>query len=119
MLQNLAIDSDRGELHAKILAREQQGTTIIGPGLAVPHCRLAGIETPMMAAARTTEAIAMPGGPDPADLFFLIISDISDPSSHLLLMAEVARICSEPELAAALRSSEDAKSFMRILEHPS
>ena len=65
--------SDEAAYKADILAREEQGTTAIGNGIAVPHAKSAAVARPGLA-AMTVPAGVDYGAPDgqPSKLFFMI-----------------------------------------------
>ena len=58
---------------ADILAREAQGTTAIGEGIAVPHAKSAAVARPGLAAITVPAGVDY-GAPDgkPSNLFFMI-----------------------------------------------
>jgi PTS system nitrogen regulatory IIA component len=80
------------DLHAKLLERERQGSTAIGRGVAIPHCKLASLD-------RVVVAVGMaPGGvevdaPDRqrVRLFFLVISPEGSPAAHLQTLAAISK----------------------------
>ena len=80
------------ELLARLLEREQQGSTAIGRGIAIPHCKLARLERPVVAVGVTPGGIALEA-PDrePIRLFFLVVSPESSPAAHLQSLAAIAK----------------------------
>ncbi len=76
---------------AALAAREALGTTGLGKGIAIPHARLAGLDRPFAAFARTRRPLAFdaPDG-EPVSMFFLLVVPIDAAARHLEILAEVA-----------------------------
>ena len=74
-----------------LAAREAQGSTALGLGVAIPHTRITGLDRPVAALARTREPSDF-DAPDalPANLFFLLVVPRQGAAEHLSILAEVA-----------------------------
>ena len=83
------------DLHAKLLERERQGSTAIGRGAAIPHCKLSRLDRVVVAVAVLPDGIGgdSPDSPDhePVRLIFLVISPESSPAAHLQTLASISR----------------------------
>jgi nitrogen PTS system EIIA component len=80
------------ELYQKLWEREQIGSTGIGSGIAIPHCKLKGISKGVVSIG------TVPGGVDfgaadarPVRLVFLVISPSESPAEHLQVLAAISR----------------------------
>jgi PTS system nitrogen regulatory IIA component len=83
-------DADR--LYDKLLERERLGSTGIGAGVAIPHCKMKGLERAVVAIAaaqRPVEFGAVDG--QPVRLFFLVVSPNDSPAVHLQVLASISR----------------------------
>jgi PTS system nitrogen regulatory IIA component len=83
---------DPDELYHRLFEREQLASTGLGSGVAVPHCKVDGIDRVVMAIGvtqRPVEFDAVDG--EPVSLFFLIISPEDDPAAHLQALAAVSK----------------------------
>jgi mannitol/fructose-specific phosphotransferase system IIA component (Ntr-type) len=80
------------DLHAKLLEREQQGSTAIGNGVAIPHCKLPRLDRVVVAVGLAPDGVAIET-PDhqPVRLFFLVVSPESSPAAHLQTLAAIAK----------------------------
>jgi len=89
--RNGAIPS-AADLHAKLLERESQGSTAVGKGVAIPHCKLPGLERVVVAVALLPAGVDV-DSPDrqPVRLFFLVVSPESSPAQHLQSLAAISR----------------------------
>ena len=77
----------------KLLKREELGTTAIGKGVAVPHCRAAGIKSPLLLLGLSRDGVpfaAMDGKLSHA--FFLLVSPEDNPAAGLRLLAAIAAL---------------------------
>lgn len=83
---------DAGTVYRALLEREQLGSTGIGGGVAIPHCKLAGLEEGIVAVgiARPPVEFDAPDG-KPAAIFFLVLSPDRSPAEHLQALARISR----------------------------
>jgi len=84
--------ADAGELENRLLEREQLGSTGIGSGVAVPHCKMKGLERAVVAVGlkrRAVDFAAVDG--EPVSLFFLVVSPHDAPAAHLQVLAAISR----------------------------
>jgi mannitol/fructose-specific phosphotransferase system IIA component (Ntr-type) len=80
------------DLLTKLLERERQGSTAIGKGVAIPHCKLARLDRVVVAVGVAASGVAVET-PDqePVRLFFLVISPESSPAAHLQSLAAISK----------------------------
>jgi len=115
------------EARAEIEKREKVFPCIVAPGLAVPHARLAGLESPMIAIACNPNGIVY-GGKDVStqvislnmntfiNVMVLILSPLDDPNLHLQVMSMLAKSFADPaniRQVAGLRTPADVISFFK------
>ena len=107
---------DEKELLARLLEREEERSTGVGGGLALPHARLSGLETSVLLVGRACEGLdfAAPDG-EPVDLFFLLLSPAEARSEHLRLLARVARIFAPEGILERLRAAPGPKQLFQLL----
>lgn len=108
--------SDVDSYKEAILARENQGTTAIGEGIAVPHAKSDSVKTPGLS------AITVPGGVDygapdgkPSDILFMIAAPM-DGDLHLEILSRLMVMLMEPEFCNALRNAKTADEFLDIID---
>ena len=80
------------DLYDKLIERERQGSTAIGKGVAIPHCKLPRLERGLLAVGTVPLGVAIPT-PDqePVRLIFLVVSPESSPADHLQSLAAIAK----------------------------
>lgn len=92
------------ELVAGMLAREKLGSTAMGDGIALPHCRLRDCEQPTGVLLTLTDPLPFdaPDGDD-VDLVFALVVPQEATQEHLNILADLARLFSQPQFCAAMR----------------
>ena len=108
--------ADRQEYKHEILLREEQGTTAIGEGIAVPHAKSDSVKVPGLS------AITVKGGVDyeapdgkPSDILFMITAPM-DGDLHLEILSRLMVMLMEPEFCNALRNAKTAGEFLQIID---
>lgn len=104
------------DIFDNILQRERLGSTGIGDGVAIPHCKLTGLTRLHGLFARAERPIdfdALDG--QPVDLIFLLMAPEHAGADHLKALARVARVLREPGNLQRLRATRDAEGLHRIL----
>lgn len=75
----------------KLLKREELGTTAIGKGVAVPHCRAKGLKVPALLLGLSPDGVAFDAvDGKPSHVFFLLVSPEDNPGAGLRLLAAIA-----------------------------
>lgn len=99
-----------------LLEREALGSTALGRGVAVPHCKMAGLPRAVLAVAACPEGVEF-GAEDgsPARLVFLLVSPTASPADHLRSLAAIsAWVKTHPDLDS-LVAIADAEELVRRL----
>ncbi len=85
-------------------AREDQVSTDLGNGVAIPHARCAGLASPVVVFGRSQEGIVFSlDSPQTVQLVFLLVTPAEQPETQLGLLKQLARLCHEPSVLDALR----------------
>ena len=103
-----------------LMARERLGSTAVGAGVAIPHCRLDVCTAPIAALLRLEAPVDF-DAPDrePVDLLFVLVVPGEAHEEHLQLLASAARALNEPRYRTALRgASDDLDLFEKALYSP-
>ncbi len=107
------------DLFEALLQRERLGSTGVGRGIAIPHCRLAGVTRLACVFARLEEPIpfdALDG--QPVDLVFLLLAPEDAGADHLKALARLSRLMRDPQLMMQLRAAKDQTSLYALLTQP-
>ena len=111
-----ASDITPGHVFDKLIERERLGSTGLGHGVAIPHCRVAGEGQALGAFVKLDTPIdfdAVDG--QPVDLLFALVVPESAPQEHLQLLAQVAELFSDTDLCARLRAARDGDELYALL----
>ena len=119
-LSRSGVVSDGEDLARRLVERERMGSTGLGGGLAIPHCKLREIGDVVLAVGVSRRGIDF-GAADgtPVRLVFLVLSPADAPALHLQALARISRVIRIPgviervseaataaEIAAALKEAE-------------
>jgi len=98
--------------------REKLGSTGIGKGVAIPHCRSLVIDRLMLAFGRKAKGVdfeAIDG--KPTRYFFLIMAPPLEISNlYLPVLGKVAQYCKDDENIARLKTIKDPAEFLEMLD---
>lgn len=84
--------SDR-ELYEKFLQREKLGSTAVRDGYAIPHCKVRGVEPPLVSLAISKRGIHFDSvDGKPSRVFFVVVSSADNPSLNIQILAVVAQL---------------------------
>ncbi len=103
------------ELFEKLLQREELGSTAIGEGVAIPHCKIKGIKNPLVMLALSKKSVdfqSLDG--KPSNIFFLVVSSPENPSLNLQILAAIAHLVRKS--GPLLKRILEARSTGDILE---
>jgi mannitol/fructose-specific phosphotransferase system IIA component (Ntr-type) len=90
--KHLPIGMDIEEVAGLALEREEEISTNLGNGIAVPHARVAGLAMPIMVAGRSREGVVdTAGDSERIHLFFLLVTPAERPETQLALLSGIAR----------------------------
>jgi fructose PTS system EIIBC or EIIC component len=109
--------TDVAQLAEDALARESTSSTGLPGGIAIPHCRTAGVEDATLAFARLEPPVDFGSKDGPADLAFLIAAPAGGDATHLQLLTKLARALVKPAFTDALRAATTAQEVVGLIEH--
>lgn len=96
--------------------REEQVSTGIGHGVAIPHAYCDQIEQPLAVFGRSREGIEFEACDNaPVHFVVLLLVPKNQPHVHLQTLASIARLFSQGEVRKKMREAEGADGIMRAL----
>ena len=99
-----------------LLEREKLGTTGVGRGIAIPHGKLATLDSVHGLFARLETPIDFDAVDEqPVDLIFLLIAPEAAGADHLKALARVSRLLRDQRLCERLRGCETADGIIALL----
>lgn len=80
------------ELFQRLWEREQQGSTGIGSGVAIPHCKVPGLRRALIAVGGVPAGVDFAAADgEPVRLLFVVVSPAESPEEHLRSLAAISR----------------------------
>lgn len=107
------------EIFETLLQRERLGSTGVGHGAAIPHCKLPKLTRLYGVFARLERPVdfeALDGAP--VDLVFALLAPEGAGADHLKALASIARLLRDERIAKQLRVTRDARALHEILTAP-
>lgn len=109
--------SDRKLYLEAVQARETEGTTGVGGGIAIPHGRCSGVKEAGLAAMTIDGGVeyeALDG--NPVDLAFLIAAPESSGNVHLEILSKLATMLMDEKFVADLKNAKNADEFLKVID---
>lgn len=100
---------DANALLLSLQARERLGSTGLGSGIAIPHCRLKNLDAvsgALITLAEPIEFDAIDGAP--VDILFVLLAPENAMQQHLSALAALAELFNQPAFRQQLRSADSA-----------
>jgi mannitol/fructose-specific phosphotransferase system IIA component (Ntr-type) len=97
--------------------REELGSTGIGKGIAIPHCRSLAVDKLEIAVGRTTKAINFAAiDKKPVSLIFLIIAPPQDPGNqYLITLGKIVQIAKELTKKNLIQKPQTPEEFISLI----
>ena len=109
--------ADEAEYKRCVLAREEEGSTGIGEGIAIPHAKTNAVKAPGLAAMIVSEGVDFASLDDqPAKLFFLIAAPDTEDNVHLDVLSRLSTLLMDEEFTTALYAAKSPKEFLGIID---
>ena len=109
--------SDIDAYREKVFLREEESTTGIGEGIAIPHGKGDCVKSAGLA------AMVIPNGVDydaldgePVHLLFLIAAPETKDNVHLTVLSKLSRLLMDEGFVAALRAAKNEDEFLKIID---
>ncbi len=109
--------SDKKLYLEAVEAREEEGTTGVGGGIAIPHGRCSGVREAGLAAMTIDGGVefeALDG--KPVDILFLIAAPESSGNVHLQILSKLAMMLMDEKFVADLKKAKNADEFLQIID---
>lgn len=99
-----------------LLAREKLGSTAIGKGVAIPHCRLADLEKIYVSVLRLEEGIEFEAVDDlPVTFLFCMAVPEEGSGEQLQSLAELTQLLDNSSMRQSIKRCQDTKHLYRLL----
>lgn len=116
-LAELGRIADAQRIVDAVWTREQQRSTGIGDGIAVPHGRCEHVERIVAAVGVATPPIDFKSGDGkPVNLVVLLVSPSEDTALHVQALGAISRRLSSEEIRRSIRNCTDAAGVYQLLD---
>ena len=111
-------EKDEAMLYKMLKRRENLGSTGIGRGIAIPHCRSLVVNKLRVAFGRKTAGVDFKAIDDkPVHFFFLIVAPPLEVSNQYLpVLGKIAQFSKEADVPERLLALQEPAAFMKLLE---
>ena len=111
-------EKSEGILYKMLKRRENLGSTGIGKGIAIPHCRSLVVNRLRVAFGRKSEGLDFKAiDEQPVYNVFLIVAPPLEVSNQYLpVLGKIAQFSKEPDVSARLGEIETPREFLSLLE---
>jgi mannitol/fructose-specific phosphotransferase system IIA component (Ntr-type) len=111
-------EKSQGMLIKLLQRRETLGSTGIGRGIAIPHCRSLVVSSLRVAFGRKAEGIDFKAIDEkPAHVFFLIVAPPLEVSNQYLpVLGKIAQFSKEEDVPRRLMEIQTPADFLRLVE---
>src|SRR5436190_19994574 len=111
-------DKSEGMLYKMLKRRENLGSTGIGRGIAIPHCRSLVVSKLRVAFGRKASGVDFKASDDkPVNFFFLIVAPPLEVSNQYLpVLGKIAQFSKEHDVPERLLKLKEPAEFMALLE---
>jgi len=116
LTEALVKDSGVSNLEAllsNILEREEQGSTFFNEGVAFPHVRVNGLNTPVIALGLTRQGVSDVSTDKPIEIIFLILSPAESPDIQVQILSLASHAAQNRYFLQSLRSAQSPQEAMR------
>ena len=116
LLDDRSTEATERAIFEALCRRERLGSTGLGRGVSIPHGRSASVDRPVGAFMRLAEPIdfdAVDG--QRVDLVFALVVPEHFTDQHLMFLAALAELFSDPARVAALRSARTPAALYELL----
>lgn len=109
--------SDVEKYRAQVYAREEESTTGIGEGIAIPHGKCDAVKAPGLAAMVIKNGVeyeALDG--EPVTLLFLIAAPNTKDNVHLDVLSKLSVMLMDENFTTSLRNAKSVDEFLQIID---
>lgn len=108
---------DKEKLVKSLLEREALGSTGIGQGVGIPHCKSESVRELVAAFGISRKGVdfeSLDG--EQVYIFFLLVAPQDTTGPHLKALARISRLLKDRYFRDALRAARDEKELFRIIK---
>ena len=100
-----------------VFAREEEGSTGVGEGIAIPHCKSDAVKEPGLAAMTIPAGVeydALDG--EPVNLIFLIAAPNTEDNVHLDVLSKLSTLLMDEAFTSKLKEAKTVEEFLATID---
>ena len=109
------VDLPAEQIYDLLLERERDFTTVIAPGLAIPHIILPGSKKFDILLVRCQEGILFPPNTEPVHAFFVLAGTHDERNFHLRTLMSIAEVVQKPDFMNTWLEAKRPKELRKIV----
>ena len=109
--------NDKEAYRKQVYLREEESTTGIGEGIAIPHGKCDAVDKPGLAAMVIKNGVdfdSLDG--EPVTLLFLIAAPNTEDNVHLDVLSKLSVLMMDEEFSKSLRQAKSVEEFLAIID---
>lgn len=102
----------------QVIAREEESTTGVGEGIAIPHGKCSAVSRPGLAAMIIRDGVdydSLDG--EPVNVLFLIAAPDSEDNVHLDVLSKLSVLLMDEEFIKKLKAAKDIGEFLEVIDN--
>jgi mannitol/fructose-specific phosphotransferase system IIA component (Ntr-type) len=118
MVDLLDVGEKSAELYGLLKKRENLGSTGIGKGVAIPHCRSLVVDRLRVVYGRKQGGLAFGAvdGKPVHHLFLIVAPPVEISNQYLPVLGKIAQFCKNPKNLARLDDVKSVEDFFEVVE---
>jgi len=111
------VEGEPSEVLEGLLAREELGSTGIGYGVAIPHCKSESVSRLVAACGRSAEGVAFDAlDGKPAHIFFMLVGPKGSAGAHLKALARMSRLLKDASFRGVLAEADTDEALYAAIQ---
>ncbi|WP_278675523.1 fructose PTS transporter subunit IIA, partial [Acidaminococcus fermentans] len=108
--------ADPEEYRKKVFAREEEGSTGVGEGVAIPHAKTSAVTRPGLAFMRCADGVEFDSlDGQPAKLFFLIAAPDTQDNVHLDVLSRLSTLLMDPDFIDGIMAVDSVDGLYDLI----
>jgi len=101
----------------QVMAREEESTTGVGEGIAIPHGKCDAVTRPGLAAMIIRDGVDYESLDDePVNVLFLIAAPNTKDNVHLDVLSKLSVLLMDEDFTAALKAAKTTDEFLKVID---
>jgi APA family basic amino acid/polyamine antiporter len=109
------LNADENVLFDKFLQRESEGTTVVQPGLAIPHIIVEGEKKFDIVLVRAREGVIFPHAAEPVKSIFALVGSKDERNYHLRALMAIAQIAQDENFEKNWLEARDTQAIRNLI----